>query len=50
MTSQLAGCATMSSNEMLETMQESQDVSIEYAIPDTGQQSIDATQVIDVDC
>ena len=25
MTSQLAGCATMSSNEMLETMQESPD-------------------------
>ncbi len=49
MTSQLAGCATMSSNEMLETMQESPDVSIEYAIPDPGQQSLDATQVIDVD-
>ena len=29
--------------------EESPDVSIEYAIPDPGQQSLDATQVIDVD-
>ena len=48
MTSQLAGCATMSSNEMLQSMQESPDVSIEYAIPDEEQQSLDATQVIDI--
>lgn len=48
MTSQLAGCATINSDEMLQSMQESPDVSIEYAIPDTGQQSLDATQVIDV--
>ena len=46
MTSQLAGCATMSSDEMLKSMQESPDVSIEYAVPDTGQQSLDASQVI----
>lgn len=30
-------------------MNESPDVSIEYAIPDTGQQSLDATQVIDTE-
>lgn len=48
MTSQLAGCATMNSDEMLKSMNESPDVSIEYAIPDTGQQSLDATQVIDI--
>ena len=48
MTSQLAGCATMSSDEMLKSMQESPDVSIEYAIPDTGQQSLDASGVINV--
>ena len=47
MTSQLAGCATMNSDEMLKSMQESPDVSIEYAIPDGEQQSLDATQVID---
>lgn len=47
MTSQLAGCASMSSDEMLKSMQESPDVSIEYAIPDEEQQSLDATQVID---
>lgn len=46
MTSQLAGCATMSSEEMLKSMTESPDVSIEYAIPDTGQQSLDASQTI----
>ena len=46
MTSQLAGCATMSSNEMLQSMQESPDVSIEYAIPDEEQQSLDATHVM----
>lgn len=46
MTSQLAGCATMTSDEMLKTMQESPEVSIEYAVPDTGQQSLDASQVI----
>ena len=49
MTSQLAGCATMTSDEMLKSMNESPDVSIEYAIPDTGQQSLDATQVIDTE-
>lgn len=48
MTSQLAGCATMNSDEMLKSMNESPDVSIEYAIPDEEQQSLDATQVIDV--
>ncbi len=48
MTSQLAGCATMSSDEMLQSMNESPDVSIEYAVPDTEQQSLDATQVIDI--
>lgn len=48
MTSQLAGCASMTSDEMLKSMQESPDVSIEYATPDTGQQSLDATQVIDI--
>lgn len=47
MTSQLAGCATMNSDEMLQSMNESPDVSIEYAIPDEEQQSLDATQVID---
>ncbi len=49
MTSQLAGCATMTSDEMLKSMQESPDVSIEYAIPDEEQQSLDATQVIDAE-
>ena len=48
MTSQLAGCATMSSDEMLKTMQESPDVSIEYAVPDSGQQILDASDVINV--
>ena len=48
MTSQLAGCATMSSDEMLKTMQESPEVSIEYAIPDSGQQILDASDVINV--
>ena len=46
MTSQLAGCATMSSQEMLKSMNESPEVVIEYAVPDTGQQSLDASQVI----
>ena len=46
MTSQLAGCATMTSDEMLKSMNESPDVSIEYAIPDPDKQSLDATQVI----
>ena len=49
MTSQLAGCATMTSDEMLKSMNESPDVSIEYAIPDPGKQSLDATQVLDTD-
>ncbi len=49
MTSQLAGCATMNSDEMLKSMQESPDVSIEYAIPDGEQQSLDASGVIDID-
>lgn len=49
MTSQLAGCATMNSDEMLKSMQESPDVSIEYAIPDEEQQSLDATHVIGSD-
>ena len=49
MTSQLAGCATMSSDEMLKTMQESPDVSIEYAIPDEEQQTLDATHILNVD-
>lgn len=49
MTSQLAGCASMSSDEMLKSMQESPDVSIEYAIPDEEQQSLDATHVIGSD-
>ena len=48
MTSQLAGCATMSSDEMLQSMNESPDVSIEYAIPDEEQQSLDASGVINV--
>jgi hypothetical protein len=48
MTSQLAGCATMTSDEMLKSMNESPDVSIEYAIPDPDKQSLDATQVIDI--
>ena len=48
MTSQLAGCATMTSDEMLKSMNESPDVSIEYAIPNTGQQSLDASGVINV--
>lgn len=46
MTSQLAGCATMNSDEMLKSMNESPDVSIEYAVPDEEQQSLDASQVI----
>ena len=49
MTSQLAGCATMTSDEMLKSMNESPDVSIEYAIPDEEQQSLDATHVIGSD-
>lgn len=49
MTSQLAGCASMSSDEMLKSMQESPDVSIEYAIPNEEQQSLDASGVINVD-
>ena len=48
MTSQLAGCASMSSDEMLKSMQESPDVSIEYAIPDEEQQSLDASGVINI--
>ena len=48
MTSQLAGCATMNSDEMLKSMQESPDVSIEYAIPDEEQQSLDASGVINI--
>ena len=48
MTSQLAGCATMSSDEMLKTMQESPDVSIEYATPDEGEQTMDASKTITV--
>ena len=48
MTSQLAGCATMTSDEMLKSMNESPDVSIEYAIPDPGKQSLDASEVINV--
>lgn len=46
MTSQLAGCATMTSDEMLKSMNESPDVSIEYAIPDPDKQSLDASEVI----
>ena len=49
MTSQLAGCATMTSDEMLKSMNESPDVVIEYAVPDTGHQSLDASQVLDTD-
>ena len=51
MTSQLAGCATMSSQEMLEGMEESPGVSIEWATPDpsqSGQDRLDATGVVDV--
>ena len=48
MTSQLAGCATMTSDEMLKSMNESPDVSIEYAIPDPDKQSLDASEVINV--
>ena len=48
MTSQLAGCATMTSDEMLKSMNESPDGSIEYAIPDAGKQSLDASGVINV--
>ena len=48
MTSHLAGCATMTSDEMLKSMNESPDGSIEYAIPDTGKQSLDASGVINV--
>lgn len=48
MTSQLAGCATMTSDEMLKSMNESPDVSIEYAIPDPDKQSLDAFGVINV--
>ena len=49
MTSQLAGCATMTSDEMIKSMNESPDVSIEYAIPDPDKQSLDASQVLDTD-
>lgn len=48
MTSQLAGCATMTSDEMLKSMNESPDVSIEYAIPDPDKQRLDASGVINV--
>ena len=48
MTSQLAGCATMTSDEMLKSMNESPEVSIEYAIPDPDKQSLDASGVINV--
>lgn len=52
MTSQLAGCATMSSDEMLKSMQESPEVVIEYAVPDTGQQdsqqSLDGSGAVDI--
>jgi len=48
MTSQLAGCATMSSNEMLQSMNESPDVSIEYATPVEGQQNLDDSGAITV--
>ena len=48
MTSQLAGCATMSSDEMLKTMQESPEVSIEYATPDEGEQIMDESKIITV--
>ena len=39
----------MTSDEMLKSMNESPDVSIEYAIPDPGKQSLDASQVLDAD-
>ena len=48
MTSQLAGCATMTSDEMIKSMNESPDVSIEYAIPDPDKQSLDASGVINM--
>ena len=48
MTSQLAGCATMTSDEMLKSMNESPEVSIEYAIPDPDKQSLDASGAINV--
>ena len=35
-TSQLAGCATMSSDKTLKSMQESPDVSTEHATPGAG--------------
>lgn len=41
MTSQLAGCATMTGDEMLKSINESPKASIEYAVPDTGQQILD---------
>lgn len=48
MTSQLAGCATLSSQEMLDSINDAPDVSIEWAVPDTGQQSLDASGTITV--
>ena len=48
MTSQLAGCATVTSDETLKSRNESPDASIEYTIPDAGKQSLDASEVINV--
>lgn len=45
-TSQLAGCASVSSDETSKSMQESPDVSVEHAIPEDKQQSLDAAVVI----
>lgn len=50
MTSQLAGCATLSSQEMADGIRESSDVSIEWADMDSskqGQESLDASNVIE---
>ena len=50
MASQLAGCATLSSQEMAESMRESSDVSIEWADHDSSQQgrdSLDASNMIE---
>ena len=48
MTSQLAGCATVTSDETLKSRNESPDASIEDTIPDAGKQSLDASGVINV--
>lgn len=48
LTSQLAGCAMLNSQEMMEEIQKTPEVILEYNELDTGQQSLDASHVADI--